>query len=353
MAPINLVLLLVATIVVLLELTLLYMNYRHLKYRTDIKVLAINMLIGLNALALMMWFEHYIIITVTSILIMVIVSGIYTKRNRIKKALKLGLKIVLGSVLFAITLVVFFAIMEPIVLVISIILFGAIVYFITTLLANRIIHRYFKLIFYEHRIRTFTWKSPLKENVYIAQSRSGRLPMNALFLGIAKEEMMLLSNTLVGRLDYHQVQAIIAHELGHQQKRHLRQRLLLFILFLISFIVLGVFFINQTFDVQRYLQFMLSFIIVVWVFKTAMVRLMHYQEYQADAYAGDQGLAASMAQALVQIERFHRQPAADKFASHFIQSHPHPYYRIEKLKSRYQLADDLGRVLVLTVIKQA
>ncbi len=347
------VLLLIALIVCFIELMLLHMNYRHLKFRTDVQILSINVLIGLNAIAFMMWFNQYILIIAISILLMMGVSFSYHRRQRIKKAFILGVKILLGSILFLITSVVFFSLMKPMVLIISMGLFGLVLFIAMTLLANRVIHRYFRLVPYEHRMLSFSWTSALKDNVYVAQPRSGRLPMNALFLGIAKQEMMLLSNTLVGRLDYNQIKAIMAHELGHQKKHHLFQRLMVFVLSLMTITTLGILLINQTFDVHRYLLFSLSFIITLSLFKTAMIRLMHHQEYQADAYAGDQGLAAHMAQALVQIERFHRQPAADKFASRFIQSHPHPYYRIQKLKTRFQLTDDLGVVLVLTVVQHA
>ena len=350
MATSDLFLLSITLIFVLLEVALIYINYRHQNQRHDLKIMSITLLIFLFGITMALWFNDGIWIVGLMLVLMVISMLYFYPQQKILNTLKTFGKTMVYVLLYTIGSLMFYVVMEPWVFVGSMLGFVIIVTVIVMRVTPTVLRRYFKLIPYEHGIDDLPWSNRLKNQVYIVQPKTGRLPMNALFLGIVKQSMVMLSNTLVARLNYIQVKAIIAHELGHKNKHHLTQRLLLFALYIGSISVLGWTTIHDILSLNMFIRYVLGFIIISIIFKFLFIRLMHFQEYQADDFAAKLGHAEAMAQALYHIDRFQRQPAVDRFASYFIQTHPHPYFRIKRIQKNHHLNHDLGMHLILTVV---
>lgn len=166
---------------------------------------------------------------------------------------------------------------------------------------------------------------------------------NAYFTGFGKNRRIVFFDTLLERLTPPQVEAVLAHELGHFKHRHIIGRMVMIFalsgLFLWAlwqfmgnpaiFIALG---IEQTTPALGLVLFGLVLPMVTFPFTPLGSWLSRRQEYQADAYAVANSSAQDLADALV---RLYEDNAAtltpDPLHSAFYDSHPPAALRIARL----------------------
>jgi STE24 endopeptidase len=170
---------------------------------------------------------------------------------------------------------------------------------------------------------------------------------NAYFTGLGRAKRVVFYDTLLARLNHGQVEAVLAHELGHFHHRHVIQRMLMiFALGFASLALLGWLAAQSGFytglGVHPNLAApndalaLLLFVLVVPVFGGFVAPLMagvsRRHEYQADAYAARSASATDLASALLGlVEDNAATLTPDPLFVSFYYSHPPAAQRLAAL----------------------
>jgi STE24 endopeptidase len=167
---------------------------------------------------------------------------------------------------------------------------------------------------------------------------------NAYFTGLGRHKRIVLFDTLLERLEPAEVEAVLAHELGHFRLRHVRTRLLLSLaVSLAGFALLGKlaaapwFYAGLGVPVASLDAALALFLLVVPVFTFPLTPLVsayaRAHEYAADRYAAAQADARALARALVKLYRDNASTLTpDPLYSAWYDSHPGPLERIAALE---------------------
>ncbi|MCK2125414.1 M48 family metallopeptidase [Thauera aromatica] len=166
---------------------------------------------------------------------------------------------------------------------------------------------------------------------------------NAYFTGLGAAKRIVFFDTLLDKLDADEVEAVLAHELGHFHHRHLFQRLA--VLAPASLAVLAVlgwlaaqpgFFTALGMQAQDGASALALFFLILPAFTFPLAPLLSHwsrtHEFQADAYAARQSSATALASALVKLYRDNAATLTpDPLYSRFFDSHPPAALRIGRL----------------------
>jgi STE24 endopeptidase len=167
---------------------------------------------------------------------------------------------------------------------------------------------------------------------------------NAYFTGVGRAKRIVLFDTLLERLEPPEVEAVLAHELGHFRLHHVRQRLVLgFVTALIGFAVLGEaaqtpdFYLALGVPTPSMHAALALFVLVVPVFTFPLAPLSSWwsrrHEYQADRFAAAHSDARALAAALVKLYRDNASTLTpDALYSAWHDSHPPALARIAALE---------------------
>jgi len=176
---------------------------------------------------------------------------------------------------------------------------------------------------------------------------------NAYFTGVGRNKRIVFFDTLVEKLDAAEVEAVLAHELGHFRLQHVRQRLIVSALAaLVGLAILAWFATNPelhaALGVRRasphsaLLLFML--VIPVFTYFTTPLEALwsRRHEFEADDFAARHADARSLADALVKLYRDNASTLTpDRLHSAFYDSHPPALVRIARL-TRVSLRSQTG-----------
>jgi len=166
---------------------------------------------------------------------------------------------------------------------------------------------------------------------------------NAYFTGFGKSKRIVFFDTLLGRLQPVEVEAVLAHELGHFKHRHVIKRIvLLFALSLAGLALLGQlidadwFFNGLGVSVQNTALALILFFLVAPVFSfllTPLISLLSRRhEFEADRYAARHASADDLVKALVKLYEDNAATLSpDPLHSLFYDSHPPAALRISRL----------------------
>ena len=168
---------------------------------------------------------------------------------------------------------------------------------------------------------------------------------NAYFTGFGKSRRIVLFDTLIDRLGTAEIAAVLAHELGHFNHRHVMKRMAMLFAGSFAFLavlgwLIGTDWFYSGLNVQSHSTAMALalFIMVVPVFTfplqplTSMYSRSH--EYQADAYAAEHTAPQELAQALVKLYQDNAATLTpDPLHSAWYDSHPPAALRIARLQA--------------------
>ena len=181
--------------------------------------------------------------------------------------------------------------------------------------------------------------------VFVVDSSRRSSHGNAYFTGIGRHKRIVFFDTLLERLAHPEVEAVLAHELGHFRLKHVRQRLLLSVA--LSFVGLALlgwltgqagFYAALGVAVPSTHAALLLFVLVVpaiTFFVTPLASLWSRRhEFQADDFASRHASAAELASALVKLHRDNASTLTpDALYAAFYYSHPPPLVRITRLRA--------------------
>jgi STE24 endopeptidase len=168
---------------------------------------------------------------------------------------------------------------------------------------------------------------------------------NAYFTGIGNNKRIVFFDTLLERLGHTEVEAVLAHELGHFSLKHVRKRLLLSIATtFVALAILGWLTTQQTFytalgvPTPSMHAALLLFILAAPFFTFFITPLgslwSRRHEFEADAFATQHANATELADALVKLYRDNASTLTpDPVYVAFHYSHPPALERITRLRA--------------------
>ena len=169
---------------------------------------------------------------------------------------------------------------------------------------------------------------------------------NAYFTGFGKTKRIVFFDTLISRLNENEIEAVLAHELGHFKLHHVIRRMAwTFGVSLVFLAVLGYLKDKAWFYEGLGVSYpatsamaLLLFVLVVPVFTFLLQPLVamysRKHEFEADAYAAQFSSARELVSALVKLYKDNASTLTpDPLHSAFYDSHPPASARISKLQS--------------------
>jgi STE24 endopeptidase len=168
---------------------------------------------------------------------------------------------------------------------------------------------------------------------------------NAYFTGFGAAKRIVFFDTLLSRLAPAEVEAVLAHELGHFKRHHVWKRVAWLFLASLGFLaVLGYLIAEPWFyqglgaDRQSTALALVLFFMVVPVFTFLLAPIgslySRRHEYEADAYAARHASAADLVRALVKLYQDNAATLTpDPVHSAFYDSHPPAALRIARLQA--------------------
>lgn len=167
---------------------------------------------------------------------------------------------------------------------------------------------------------------------------------NAYFTGFGNNKRIVFFDTLLNRLAPPEVEAVLAHELGHFRKKHVIKRIALMFAGSLAFLwLLGQlidaswFYAGLGVPAQNTTLALILFFLVVPVFTFPITPLSSYlsrrHEFEADAYAAEHAAAGDLIRALVKLYEDNASTLTpDPLHSLFYDSHPPAAQRIARLQ---------------------
>lgn len=166
---------------------------------------------------------------------------------------------------------------------------------------------------------------------------------NAYFTGFGASKRVVFFDTLLERLNADEIEAVLAHELGHFRHHHVIKRIAL--MFFVSFIGLALlgwlmnqdwFYsglgIEQASNYMALLLFLLVSPVFLFLLRPLMASYSRKNEFEADDYAAKHANATCLVEALVKLYRDNASTLTpDPLHSAFYDSHPPASIRISKL----------------------
>jgi STE24 endopeptidase len=170
---------------------------------------------------------------------------------------------------------------------------------------------------------------------------------NAYFTGFGASKRVVFFDTLLSKLSATEVEAVLAHELGHFKHKHVIKRMLaMFALSLVGFALLGWLSSQAWFytalgvrpsvgapnDAVALLLFLLVTPVFVYFVSPLFAQLARRHEFQADAYACQQASGSDLAAALLKLHEDNASTLTpDPVYVRFYYSHPAAAERLAAL----------------------
>jgi STE24 endopeptidase len=171
---------------------------------------------------------------------------------------------------------------------------------------------------------------------------------NAYFTGLGAAKRVVFFDTLLAKLSPGEVEAVLAHELGHFKRRHVTKRMvMMFGLSLAGFALLGWlarqswFYaglgvqpsMNAPNDALALLLFMLAVPVAAYFVAPLLAQLSRRHEFEADAYACEHASGSDLAAALLKLHEDNASTLTpDPLYVRFYYSHPPASERLAALQ---------------------
>jgi STE24 endopeptidase len=171
---------------------------------------------------------------------------------------------------------------------------------------------------------------------------------NAYFTGMGQNKRIVFFDTLLKTLEADEIEAVLAHELGHFKRRHVQKRIVTMMLMSLAGLALLGWLIEQDWfyhglgvqQASNHLALLL-FLMVSPVFTVFLQPLASWfsrkHEFEADSYAASHSSAADLVRALVKMYRDNASTLTpDPLYSAFYDSHPPAPVRVAHLSTEMQ-----------------
>ncbi len=170
---------------------------------------------------------------------------------------------------------------------------------------------------------------------------------NAYFSGFGAAKRIVFFDTLISRLAPEEIEAVLAHELGHFKLKHIVKRIAVMFAVSLGFLALLGYLKNQTWfytglgvepmmgisnDAMALILFMLALPVFTFLFAPLTSISSRKHEFEADAFAAKHSNAQDLVSALVKLYEDNASTLTpDPLHSAFYDSHPPASVRINRL----------------------
>ena len=169
---------------------------------------------------------------------------------------------------------------------------------------------------------------------------------NAYFTGFGKTKRIVFFDTLIARLNEDEIEAVLAHELGHFKLHHVIRRMALTFVVSLAFLALlgwikdaswfynGLGVAYPASDAMALILFMLVVPVFTFLLQPLAAMYSRKHEFEADRYAAQYSSARELVSALVKLYKDNASTLTpDPVHSAFYDSHPPARIRISRLQS--------------------
>lgn len=182
--------------------------------------------------------------------------------------------------------------------------------------------------------------------IFVMDGSSRSTHGNAYFTGLGANKRIVFFDTLINDLDADEIEAVLAHELGHFKCHHIRKRIVMLgAIFFAGFATLGWlidlpwFYTGLGVTTPSTYMALTLFVLVSPVFtqflQPLFSQLSRKHEFEADDFAAKQARPAHLIQALVKLYRENANTLTpDPLYSAFHDSHPPAPIRISNLEAK-------------------
>jgi len=199
----------------------------------------------------------------------------------------------------------------------------------------------------KQRIEALLSKCGFKsQGIFVMDGSTRSSHGNAYFTGFGSSKRVVFFDTLLERLNADEIEAVLAHELGHFKHHHVIKRIIL--MFSVSFLGLALlgWLINQPWfyaglgvtQPSHYMALILFLMVspvFLFIMRPIMANYSRKNEFEADHYVAQHSDAKYLIEALVKLYRDNASTLTpDPLHSAFYDSHPPASIRISKL-ARY------------------
>jgi len=196
----------------------------------------------------------------------------------------------------------------------------------------------------KQRIESLLTKCGFKSQGLFVMDGSARSSHgNAYFTGFGASKRVVFFDTLLARLNADEIEAVLAHELGHFKHHHVIKRIAM--MFFISFVGLALlgwlmkqdwFYtglgVSEVSNHMALVLFLLVSPVFLFILRPIMASYSRKNEFEADNYAAKHANAKYLIEALVKLYRDNASTLTpDPLHSAFYDSHPPASIRISKL----------------------
>ncbi len=199
----------------------------------------------------------------------------------------------------------------------------------------------------EQRIQTLMSKCGFtSQGIFVMDGsrRSGH--GNAYFTGMGRNKRIVFFDTLLNSLDADEIEAVLAHELGHFKRKHVQKRIVSMMLMSLAGLALLGWLVEQAWFFQglgvetmnnhlALLLFMLALPTFTVFLQPVMAWFSRKHEFEADDYAAEQANASDLVNALVKLYKENANTLTpDPLYSAFYDSHPPAPIRVAHLSGK-------------------
>ena len=182
------------------------------------------------------------------------------------------------------------------------------------------------------------------DGIYVMDGSKRSAHGNAYFTGLGKSKRIVFFDTLLSGMEDREVEAILAHELGHFHHKHIRQRMATSLIFTLASLALLGYLINQdwfyyglgiSYPSNHTALVLFSLTLPVFSFFISPIsnHFSRKHEFQADAFAAKHTDSNDLISSLIKLYRENSSSLCpDKYYSLFHDSHPSATLRIAELK---------------------
>ena len=193
-------------------------------------------------------------------------------------------------------------------------------------------------------------------NIYVLDSSKRTTKANAYFSGLGSKKRIVLYDTLIQEMTTEEIVAVLSHEIGHYKHKHTRTMLLISLLNqLLMFALLGYFVGSPALSIAMggsvpsfelgFLAFGILFTPISTVIGLLLNMLSRHNEYQADAFAKEHGLAEPLMSGLKKLSAKSLSNLQPHPAFVFVNySHPTLLQRLEALGADENASADKNAV---------
>ncbi len=184
------------------------------------------------------------------------------------------------------------------------------------------------------------------QGIFVMDGSARSTHGNAYFTGLGDNKRIVFFDTLIGELSYDEIEAVLAHELGHFKCNHIRKRIgVMAVVFLLGFALLG-YLLNMPWfyhglgvttasDYMALTLFFMAAPAFTFVLQPAFSYTSRRHEFEADDFAAEQAQRDNLIRALVKLYRENANTLTpDPLYSAFHDSHPPAPVRIAHLTAR-------------------